>query len=323
MLIVTRKKHPAWPWHGLTVLVLIAFSLFIWYSITAVNYQWNWTRIPQYFVYQAEEQHRAENISRVSSIEEMGTDSRVTLVDDDGNSQVLTVTSKSLHLYENDDVAEGEVIGVTHKWEIGPLLLGLWMTLWISVLSAILSLVIGLLAGLCRTSKNPTLHDLSTLYVEIVRGTPLLVMIMMAYFFIATVFNLSREVAAVATLALCTGAYVAEIMRAGIQSIDKGQMEAARSLGLNSLQAMWHVILPQAFKRVLPPLTGQFISLVKDTSLLSVISITELVKTGRELITSSFAPFEIWLCVAALYLVINLPLSRLAGKLERRLGNGD
>jgi ABC-type amino acid transport system permease subunit len=117
--------------------------------------------------------------------------------------------------------------------------------------------------------------------VELVRGTPLLVQIFIFYFFIGTVMNLSREFAGVAALSLFTGAYVAEIIRSGVQSIARGQNEAARSLGLSSGQSMRHVVLPQALKRVLPPLAGQFISLVKDTSLVSVIAITELLKLKR------------------------------------------
>ncbi|AFM67637.1 putative permease of ABC transporter [Pseudomonas aeruginosa DK2] len=125
------------------------------------------------------------------------------------------------------------------------------------------------------------------------------------------------------SLQFSEGDDVAEIIRAGVQSIARGQNEAARSLGLNAGQSMRYVILPQAFKRVLPPLAGQFISLVKDTSLVSVIAITELTKSGREAITTSFSTFEIWFCVAALYLLLNLPLSHMASRLERRLGQSD
>lgn len=116
---------------------------------------------------------------------------------------------------------------MTCHWAAGPLLWGLWTTLWLSLVSGAIGLAIGLVAGLCRLSKNPTLHDLSTIYVELVRGTPLLVQIFIFYFFIGTVLNLSREFAGVAALALFTGAYVAEIIRAGVQSIARGQNEAA------------------------------------------------------------------------------------------------
>lgn len=320
---MARTKRATWPWHGLTGLILLLIGLALWYSTSLISYEWRWNRVPQYFAYQAEEPLRADAISRVEKIEEQGGNARVTLVDEDGKQQVLTVAADSLQFSENDDVAEGDVVGATRHWAAGPLAWGLWTTVWISFVSGALGLVIGLFTGLCRLSKNPTLHDLSTLYVELVRGTPLLVQIFIFYFFIATVLNLSREFAGVAALALFTGAYVAEIVRAGVQSIARGQDEAARSLGLNAAQSMRHVILPQAFKRVLPPLAGQFISLVKDTSLVSVIAITELTKSGREAITTSFSTFEIWFCVAALYLVINLPLSHLAGRLERRLGQSD
>lgn len=320
---MSRHKRSTWPWHGLTALIILLIGVGLWYSTSLISYEWRWNRVPQYFAYHAEEPQRADNLSRVEKIEAAGGEARVTLVADDGQQQVLNVAADSLQFSENDDVSEGDVVGVQRHWAAGPLLWGLWTTLWISFVSGALGLFIGLATGLCRLSRNPTLHDLSTLYVELVRGTPLLVQIFIFYFFIGTVLNLSREFAGVAALALFTGAYVAEIVRAGVQSIARGQDEAARSLGLSAAQSMRHVILPQAFKRVLPPLAGQFISLVKDTSLVSVIAITELTKSGREAVTTSFSTFEIWFCVAALYLVINLPLSHMASRLERRLGQSD
>ena len=279
--------------------------------------------MPQYFAYQAEESKRAADISTVVELVRKGDVAQVTLRNDAGAEQHLTVAENSLQVARGDDVAEGDVIGVTRHWALGPLMWGLWTTLWLSLVSGVLGLLIGLATGLCRLSNNPTLRDLSTIYVELVRGTPLLVQIFIFYFFIGTVLNLSREFAGIAALSLFTGAYVAEIVRAGVQSIVKGQAEAARSLGLTAGQAMRYVVLPQAFKRALPALAGQFISLVKDTSLVSVIAITELTKSGREAITTSFSTFEIWFCVAALYLVINLPLSQIASRLERRLAQSD
>ncbi|MDG9881494.1 amino acid ABC transporter permease [Pseudomonas putida CSV86] len=318
-----KHKKAQWPWHGLTALVLVGLALSLYFATSMISYEWRWNRVPQYFAYQAEEAHRAAGYGTVQEIVRKGDSAVVTLRDEDGNDQVLEVDQASVQLSQGDDVAEGDLIGLTHHWAAGPLAWGLWTTVWISVASGIAGLVIGLFAGLCRLSSNPTLRDLSTVYVELVRGTPLLVQIFIFYFFIGTVLNLSREFAGVAALALFTGAYVAEIVRAGVQSIAKGQGEAARSLGLNASQSMRHVILPQAFKRVLPPLAGQFISLVKDTSLVSVIAITELTKSGREAITTSFSTFEIWFCVAGLYLLINLPLSHFASRLERRLAQSD
>lgn len=320
---MTRKHRRNWPWHVLTSVILVVIAYGLWYSTSLISYEWRWNRVPQYFAYQAEEGQRAADYGTVSAIADAGAMARVTLTAEGGEEQVLEVARDSLQVSQGDDVSEGDLVGVTRHWAAGPLLWGLWTTLWISVVSGAFGLAIGLFTGLCRLSNNPTLRDLSTVYVELVRGTPLLVQIFIFYFFIGTVLNLSREFAGVAALALFTGAYVGEIVRAGVQSIAKGQNEAARSLGLTGGQSMRHVILPQAFKRVLPPLAGQFISLVKDTSLVSVIAITELTKSGREAITTSFSTFEIWFCVAALYLVINLPLSQIASRLERRLGKSD
>lgn len=318
------KHHKAqWPWHGLTALVLIGLACSLYAATSRISYEWHWNRVPQYFVYQAEQPQRAEAYGSVERIAQQDGQARVTLRDEDGGEQVLLVDAGSVVLEEGDDVSEGDQIGVTRHWTAGPIAWGLWTTLWLSLVSGVFGLLLGLVTGLCRLSSNPTLRHLSTVYVELVRGTPLLVQIFIFYFFIGTVLNLSREFAGVAALALFTGAYVAEIVRSGVQSIAKGQGEAARSLGLDAGQSMRHVILPQAFKRVLPPLAGQFISLVKDTSLVSVIAITELTKSGREAITTSFSTFEIWFCVAALYLVINLPLSYFASRLERRLAQSD
>jgi len=319
----SHRKPGQWPWHALTIFLLIALAYGLWYSTSLISYEWRWNRVPQYFAYHAEETQRAAEQGTVTKIADEGDLTRVTLTGEGSKEQVLLVARDSLQVSQGDDISEGDPVGVTRHWTAGPLLWGLWTTLWISFASGAVGLLIGLFTGLCRLSNNPTLRDLSTVYVELVRGTPLLVQIFIFYFFIGTVLNLSREFAGVAALALFTGAYVAEIVRAGVQSIARGQNEAARSLGLNAAQSMRHVILPQAFKRVLPPLAGQFISLVKDTSLVSVIAITELTKSGREAITTSFSTFEIWFCVAALYLLINLPLSQIANKLERRLGKSD
>jgi len=320
---VIKHKKAQWPWHGLTALVLVGLAVALFYATSLISYEWRWNRVPQYFAYQAEDVQRAAGNGTVEAIDLQGKMARVTLKDEDGDQQVLSVAQDSVRVSQGDDVSEGDPVGVTRHWAAGPLAWGLWATVWISVVSGVIGLFIGLMAGLCRLSSNPTLRDLSTVYVELVRGTPLLVQLFIFYFFIGTVLNLSREFAGVAALSLFTGAYVAEIVRAGVQSIARGQGEAARSLGLSAGQSMRHVILPQAFKRVLPPLAGQFISLVKDTSLVSVISITELTKSGREAITTSFSTFEIWFCVAALYLLINLPLSHLASRLERRLAQSD
>ena len=214
--------------------------------------------------------------------------------------------------------AEGGFLG----WAAGPLTQGLWVTLQSSVYATVFAILIGLVTGICRISAIPVLRWLSTGYVELIRGTPLLVQILIFYFCIGTALNLSRMAAGVAALAFFSGAYVGEIVRAGIQSISRGQMEAARSLGMGYFAAMRYVILPQALRRILPPLAGQFINLIKDSSLLSAIALTELTKAGREVSTVSFANFEIYFTVAIMYLVLTFTLSMLIQWMEVRMGVG-
>ena len=200
----------------------------------------------------------------------------------------------------------------------GPLLIGLWLTLKISALSLVFALMLGLVVGLGRVSKNPAARDLAAFYVEVIRGTPLLVQIFIVYFFIGTVLQLSAFAAGVVALSVFTGAYVAEIVRAGIEAVPKGQVEAAQSLGLSGFQTMRHVILPQATRRVLPPLAGQSINLIKDSSLVSVMALTDLTKAGREVVSSTFSPFEVWFVVALMYLLLTGVLSIAVRRLEKR-----
>ncbi len=205
---------------------------------------------------------------------------------------------------------------------------GLWLTLEVSTISIIFGVIIGLFTGLARISSNPALKWSAITYIELIRGSPLLVQIFIWYFVMGTLFNtlLTKNGMnaippiwyGVASLASFTGAYVAEIVRAGIQSIHRGQTEAARSLGMSYVQCMIHVILPQAFLRILPPLAGQFISLIKDSSLLGIIAIRELSKATREVVTTSLQPFELWFVCALLYLVLTFSLSMFLQYLERR-----
>ena len=307
-----------WPWKLLLAVILILAAAGIWGSVQRIDYEWRWYRVPQYFVYEAEDAVKTSFDGVVKEVSVSGSEATVTLESLDGEEQQVTVDGETLNVDSGDDLFEGDTIGFVYQWRMGPLLTGLWTTLWISAVSSVFGLILGLIAGLMKISKNYTVRTLAAIYVEVIRGTPLLVQIFIAYFFIGTVFNLDRNVAGIGALALFAGAYVAEIIRAGIQSISKGQMEAARSLGMSLPQAMMDVILPQAFKRILPPLSGQFISLIKDSSLVSVIAITDLTKSGREIITSTFATFEIWLVVAAMYLIVTSVLSQFVFYLERR-----
>ncbi len=318
-----KDKQKLWLWKLLLALIVIGFSAFIYGSTKKIDYVWRWYRVPQYFLYQQEDPQKIPFDGTVAAINQKGKKTEVQLVSETGEKTTVTVGSDTLRVESGEELFDGDTVGFNKSWKIGPLVRGLWTTLWLSAISGIIALFIGLLTGLARVSKNYTLNGLAIVYIEFIRGTPLLVQIFIAYFFIGTVFELSRNVCGIGALALFAGAYVAEIFRAGIQSIPKGQMEAARSLGMPVWMAMVDVILPQAFKRILPPLSGQFISLIKDSSLVSIIAITDLTKSGREIITSTFATFEVWLVVAAMYLILTSALSQLVFYMERRLAVSD
>ena len=318
-----QLSEKLWVWKILLAVILIVSAAMIWGSVSRIDYEWRWYRVPQYFMYKAEDPIKIEFDGIVENIAVSGDDANVTLISESGEKQQITVDNETINVSTGEDLFEGDTVGYIIEWRMGPLLTGLWTTMWISAVASVLGLIIGMVAGLMKVSNNYTVKTLAAIYVEIIRGTPLLVQIFIAYFFFGTVFNLERNLCGIGALALFAGAYVAEIIRSGIQSIAKGQMEAARSLGMNMPQAMMDIILPQAFKRILPPLSGQFISLIKDSSLVSVIAITDLTKSGREIITSTFATFEIWLVVAAMYLIVTSVLSQFVFYLERRLAISD
>ncbi len=311
------------PWMLLLAAILIGLAAGIWGAVQKIDYTWRWNRVPQYFAYKGEEAVKIPFDGRVAAITAKGRKMAVELLSEADERVTVQVDKGFVNVSEGEDLFQGDTVGFVNEWRMGPLMVGLWTTLWLSAVASVMALLLGLITGLCRISKNPALRGMAAIYVEFIRGTPLLVQIFIAYFFIGTVFNLNRNVAGVGALAIFAGAYVAEIVRAGIQSIPKGQMEAARSLGMNVFQAMVYIILPQALKRILPPLAGQFISLIKDSSLVSVIAITDLTKSGREIITSTFATFEVWLTVAAMYLIVTSVLSQLVFYMERRFAVSD
>nr|WP_283777783.1 amino acid ABC transporter permease [Sansalvadorimonas sp. 2012CJ34-2] len=304
-------------WHGIFFLIVAAIAVGFYKSSQSIEYTWRWERMPQYLVYQAEDHLMAEFDGSV--IEENG---ELYLVNDfDPDEKVLVTGLAEVTVADGDVIFTGDSLGYNQNWALGPILDGVLVTLELSLYSGVLAIILGTLAGLARISPNPALKNLSVFYVEVIRGTPLLVQIFIVYFFIGTVLDLDRFAAGVIALAVFTGAYVAEIVRSGIESIHSGQMEAGRSLGMGYGQTMHYIILPQAFKRVLPPLAGQFINLIKDSSLVSVISITDLTKAGREVVSSTFSPFEVWFSVALLYLVLTGILSFFVRRLERKYAN--
>lgn len=229
----------------------------------------------------------------------------------------------------------------------GLLLYGLGMTVRLSIWSSLISSIIGLVMGLMRLSEKPVLRWASVIYVGIVRNIPSIVFIFIFYFFISSqitmvlglddlfarlggydsilslFFSASSMMAlfisAVLTLAIYEGAYMAEIVRAGIQSVESGQAEAADALGLTWFQKMRHIILPQAFKRILPPMAGQIISVIKDSAIVSVISVQELTFRGTELMASSYRTYEIWIMIALMYFVLTYSCSVAVGRIERSM----
>ncbi len=198
---------------------------------------------------------------------------------------------------------------------------GALVTLKFSILSTLFGLVIGTVFGIFRIVKNPVLNAISMAYVEVIRGTPLLVQIMIVYYGLPQAgITLPPDISGVLALSINSGAYIAEIIRAGIQSVPKGQMEAARSLGMTYVQAMRYVVLPQAFRNILPALGNEFIALIKDSSLLSVIAIAELTRVGMQIYAVTFNAWTPLLGVALFYLMMTLPLSRLVDYAQRRIG---
>ena len=310
-----------WFWHGVYAAVIVALGAGVYAATERIDYDWRWERIPQYII-----NHEGERVAApTDGIVRLGPDPRaLEILTQTDPPQVTRIENVDrIAAADGDPVFAGDIVAVREGYVPGPLLVGLWITLKISALALVFAVALGLVAGLGRVSANPAAFNLATTYVEIVRGTPLLVQIFIFYFFIGTVLELSAFTAGVAALAVFTGAYVAEIVRAGIEAVPRGQMEAARSLGMTYAQAMRWVILPQALRRTLPPLAGQFINLVKDSSLVSIIAITDLTKAGREIVSSTFAPFEVWFTVALMYLALTGTLSLLVRRLERRLAAGD
>ncbi len=201
----------------------------------------------------------------------------------------------------------------------GPLLQGLKITLIISLAGLFFALIIGTLTAVLRLSHSFVGRGLAVLYLEISRNTPLLIQIFCIYFVLGPALGLERLPAAILALSLFEGAYTSEILRAGIQSVAAGQVEAARSLGLTTFATYRHIILPQALRTVLPPLTSQAISLIKDSALVSTIAIYDLTMQAQAIIAETYLTFEIWFTVAAMYFAITFLVSLFVGILEKRL----
>ena len=291
---------------------LLLFALYV--AATHMNYVWKWNSVPKYFAYEK----KVELDAPFDGTVKVNGD-KIIITSEEGVKKVIKTDGYKIAVKDGDEVYEGDTLAYYTTWTSGPLLKGLYVTLEISFYAAILAFIIGWILTFMRISGFQFLDDIATVYITIIRGTPLLVQIFIFYFIIATIFNLERFVAGAASLGLFYGAYIAEILRGAIQSVDKGQTEASKSLGMNYVQTMGYIIMPQALKRALPALVGEIIALVKDSSLVSVISITDLTKVGREIVANTFSPFETWLVVAAMYFSITFTLAVIGHKYEKKL----
>lgn len=317
---------------GFVALMLLIIGA-VYYATYTVDYIWRWYKIPTYFAYKGTVTVYADSSGEVKEIKKNGAKFDLIIKDKEG-VHTFTVPKGSFDLSAGDLTSPGDVLAeYKDNWKPGLLAIGLWITLKISFISTILGILIGIIGGVARVSDSPVLKWSVITYVEIIRGSPLLVQIMIAYFVLGTTVNkllmmnglpnLDPEWYGIAALSVFTGAYVVEIVRAGIESVHPGQVEAARSSGMTYFQCMYHIILPQALKTILPPLAGQFINLIKDSSLLGLIAIRELTKATREGITTSLQTFELWFMCAILYLVLTFTLSMFVQYLERRVAQND
>ena len=202
---------------------------------------------------------------------------------------------------------------------VGPLVQGLMITFRITVVSMVLAFTFGLVAVLMRLSRSFSAHAVSRAYLELIRNTPLLIQLFFLYFVISPIVGIGAYASAVLALSLFEGAYMSEIFRAGILAVPKGQWEAGLSSGLNTYELYRLVILPQAIRNILPPLTSQAISLIKDSALVSTIAIYDLTMEGQAIVAETFLVFEIWFTVAAIYLAITISLSALVNVMEKHL----
>ena len=315
-------------WVAIFCLGVVIFLGLFYYATQKIQYVWRWNRTPIYFAYQDDIDVTANIDGEVSDIAIDGKTALIT-VKGIGEEETYKAPAKSVKVSKGEFISPGDTLATYQKWKAGLLMVGLWITLKISVLATIAGVILGVISGLMRISDNPALRWTAIIYVELIRGSPLMVQILIWYFVLGTLINdllyaygigqIPALWYGVASLACFAGAYVSEIVRAGIQSIHRGQTEAARSLGMTYAQSMRYIILPQAMRRILPPLAGQFISLIKDSSLLGIIAIRELTKAAREAVTATLQPFEVYILLGLLYLVLTFTLSMYVQYLERRM----
>ncbi len=314
---MSKKHTPFWQGKAVGHLIALLFFVGLGYALfvaaSHMNYIWKWNSVPKYFAYEKESVIEAPFDGTIS------IDGNTVTIKSDKESKQYDITGYTLKYKDGEKIYEGDILGSKKEWTAGPLTNGLITTLKISAMAAILSLLIGTLIAFMKLSQYQFLKDIATVYITVIRGTPLLVQIFIFYFIVATLLDIPRFYAGVVSLGIFYGAYLAEVLRGAIQSIDTGQYEAAKSLGMNGWTTMRYIIMPQALKRALPALVGEVIALVKDSSLVSVISITDLTKVGREIVANTFSPFETWIIVALIYFAITFSLSILGHRIEKKM----
>ncbi len=312
--------------------ILAAVFGSLYYATRQIDYTWRWYQVPQYFAYKDTVEIHAETDGDVDEIRTDGGKTVIQVKDLDGKLTTYDIPSKAdVRVSDGDMLSTGDALASYTRWKPGLLLQGLWLTLKASVYSIFFGIIIGVCGGIARISPNPIFKWTSITYVEFVRGSPLMVQMLLWYFVLGTVINtmLAKQGLnqlpplwfGIASLSFFAGAYITETVRAGIQSIHRGQIEASRSLGMSYIQSMRHVILPQALRRILPPLAGEFIGLIKDSSLLGIIAVRDLTKAAREATTTSLMPFEFYFVCALLYLSLTFTLSMFVHYLERRMAS--
>lgn len=302
---------------------IIAFMLllmlgygFFYVASEKMQYTWHWNSVVKYFFYEKTEKAEAPYSGSI-----VIDDLNIMIKSQSGSIDFsLPKSEYKTTFYTDDYVYEAELVATKVTWEKGPITNGFIVTLQISVLSIILAFTIGIILATMRLSRFQFIKDIATVYITVIRGTPLIVQISLFYFIIASpIFKMDSFYSGTLSLGMFFGAYIAEVLRGAIQSIDKGQGEAAKSLGMNGYQTMVFVVVPQSLKRALPTLINEVISLVKDSSLVSAISVTELTKTGRDIQSSTFASFEAWIVIAGIYLLVTSVLSIIGNKIEARM----
>jgi polar amino acid transport system permease protein len=298
--------------HIIAALIFVALGYWLYWATTVkMDYLWQWNKIPSYFMYE-----ESDDIKAPYEGEVVMREGKILIDGGDFDMSGAGYTSKYT---DGEYIYEGETIASRMVWKRGPIINGLIVTIQVSLLGLLIAFTLGAIVALMRLSKYQFFKDISTVYVNVIRGTPLLVQMSLFYFIIASVFKIDAFYAGALSLGVFYGAYIAEVLRGAIQSIDKGQTEAAISLGMNTFQTLSLIIIPQALKRALPTLINEVISLVKDSSLVSVIAITDLTRVGREIASQTFNAFEAWITVAGIYLIITFTLSVIGNRIEHKM----